>query len=139
MSTLLAICFVIVTIAVAAIAVATILVMQKFRKASEEFGRLAADGREWIHQVKLVTENAGDVVNTFQEVAPRLRRVVDRIESIGERTVDLSDAVLHEVETPVRTAVAVARGARIGALRLVELLTERFTRRSSYNGDIEYE
>ncbi len=139
MSVLLQICFVIVTIAVVAIAVATIRVMQHFRKATDDFSKLAEEGRQLIGQLKSVGEEAGEIVGAFRDVAPRVRRVVERFESIGERTADLSDAVIHEVEEPIRTAIAVARGVRFGALQLIEHLSQRFTGRSSTNGGRNYE
>jgi uncharacterized protein YoxC len=139
MSAFLQICFVIVTIAVVAIAVATIRVIQHFRKSSDEFLRMAQEGRQWIGQLRHVTHDAGEVVATFRDVAPRVRRVVERFESIGERTADVSDALLHEVETPVRTAVAVVRGVRFGAGRFIKRLTERFSGRSATNGGMGYE
>jgi len=134
MSTLLQICFVIVTIAVVAIAIATIRGMQNFRRALDEVSKLTLEGRQWIDQLRKVTYDAGEVVGTFRDTAPRVRRVLERFEAIGERTVGISDALLDEVEGPVRTAVAVARGVRFGALRLIEILGERFTGRSSTNG-----
>jgi uncharacterized protein YoxC len=134
MSTLLQICFVIVTIAVAAIAVSTIRAVQHFRRTSEEFAKLAIDARQWLQQVQGVTQSAGEIVGTFRDVAPRVRRVVERIEEIGERTVGISDAVLHEVELPVRQAVAMARGVRYGAQRFMELIGQRFSGRSATNG-----
>ena len=139
MSTLLQICFVIVTIAVVCIAAATIRVMQHFRKTSDEFSNLTREAHQWVDQLKVVTSEAGDIISSFREVAPRMRRVVDRFEAIGERTAMLSDAVLNEVEVPVRTAVAVARGVRYGAQQFVDRLTQRFTGRSSTNGGGNYE
>ena len=139
MSILLQICFVIVTIAVVAIAVATIRVMQQFRKTSDEFSRLAEDGRQWIDQLRGVTHDAGEVVSTFRDIAPRVRRVVERFETIGERTADLTENVIHEVEAPVRTVVAMVRGFRYGAQQLIGRLTERFTGRTSTNGGRYYE
>lgn len=139
MPTVLQICFVIVTIAVVAIAIATIRVMQQFRRTSDEFSSLTREARQWIDQLKAVTDDAGEIVTSFREVAPRLRRVMDRFEAIGERTAVLSDAVLREVEMPVRTAVAVARGVRFGAQQFVERLTKRFAGRSSSNGGRNYE
>ena len=139
MSVLLQICFVIVTIAVVAIAVATIKMMQHFRKASDDFSKLAEDGRQLIDQLKNVAQEAGEIVGGFRDVAPRVRRVLERFESIGERTADLSDAVIHEVEEPIRTVVAVARGVRFGALQLIERLSHRFAGSSSSNGGRNYE
>ncbi len=139
MSALLQICFVIVTLAVVAIAIATIKVMQHFGKASDEFSQLAVEGRDLIDQLKNVAREAGEIVGAFREVAPRVRRVMERFESLGERTMNLSDALIHEVEVPIRTAVAMARGVRFGALQLIGNLTRRFTGRSSTNGGINYE
>ena len=139
MSVLLQICFVIVTTAFVAIAVATIRVMQDFRRASDNFARLAEEGRQLIDQLRNVAQEAGDIVGSFRDVAPRVRRVVERFASIGVRTADLSDALIHEVEEPIRTAVAVARGVRFGALQLIERLSRRFTGRSSTNGGGNYE
>jgi len=65
--------------------------------------------------------------------------MVDRFESIGERTAALSDAMLHEVEEPVRAVLAVARGVRYGTRRFMERMTRRFTDRSANNGGTNYE
>jgi uncharacterized protein YoxC len=134
MSVLLQICFVIVTVAVAAIAVAVIGMMQHFRKTSDEFSELAREGREVIQQMRGVTQEAGEIIGAFRDVAPSLRAAVSRIETVGDRVASLAEAVVHEVEMPVRTAVAVARGVRFGALDLVGRLTHRFAGRTSTNG-----
>jgi hypothetical protein len=65
---------------------------------------------------------------------------VNRFQRIGDRAADLSTAVLNEIEGPVFTAVAVARGVRSGTAHLLDLLTGRFARRgSSINGDQDHE
>jgi uncharacterized protein YoxC len=134
MSTLLAVCLVTVTISVLALTVTVIRAMGHVRKASDELTKLSEEGRLLVDRVTVVARDAGEIVGTFREVAPRVRRVVEHIESIGERTVDLSDAVIQEVEGPIRTAIAVARGVRFGAKRLVEHWIERFSSRSGANG-----
>lgn len=134
MSVLLQICFVIVTISVVAIAVATIRMMQHFRKTSDAVNNLTLEGREVIVQLRGVVQEAGEIVSTFRDVAPRVRGMVSRFEELGERTLGLSEALIREVETPIRTAVAVARGVRFGAQELVGRLTERFVGRTSNNG-----
>ena len=69
-----------------------------------------------------------------------IRRVVDRFEALGERTADLSAAVLGEVEPPLRTAVAVARGMRSVTAYFLERLSHRFTHgRSATNGGSDSE
>src|SRR5207245_2209690 len=106
----------------------------QFRKASFEFARLSEEGRALIDRLDVVARDAGEIVGTFRELAPRVRRVVEHIEAIGERTVTLSDAVIQEVEAPLRTAIAVARGVRFGTRQLVEHWMERFTRHAGANG-----
>lgn len=139
MSVLLQICLVIVTIAVVAIAIATVRMMQHLRKASDEFSRLAEDGRQYIDQLRNVTHDAGEIVRTVRGIAPRMSRVVERFEAIGARTADLTENVIHEVEAPVRTVVAMVRGVRYGAQQLIDRLTERFSGRVSTNGGRNYE
>ena len=134
MSAILVTCFVIVTISVVAIAVATIRMMQHFRKTSDAVNNLTLEGREVIVQLRGVVQEAGEIVSTFRDVAPRVRGMVSRFEELGERTLGLSEALIREVETPIRTAVAVARGVRFGAQELVGRLTERFVGRASNNG-----
>ena len=131
MSALLQICFVIVTISVVAIAVATIRMMQHFRKTSDAVNNLTLEGRDVIVQLRGVVQEAGEIVATFRDVAPRVRGMMSRFEGIGERALGLSEALVHEVETPIRTAVAVARGVRFGALDLIGRLTDRFAARST--------
>ncbi len=122
-----------------AIAIATIKMMQHFRKTSDELSKVAEEGRALIDQLRNVAQDAGEIVGTFREIAPRVRRMVDRVEAIGNRAVTLSDAVIQEVEIPVRTAVALVRGVRYGAQQFVERITQRFTGRTSTNGGRNYE
>lgn len=137
MSNLLAVCVVIVTISVVAIAVMAIRIMSRVRRTSDELTRFSEEGRLLIGRLNLVAHDAGEIVGTFREVAPRVRRVVEHIESIGERAVDLSDAVMQEVESPIRNAIAVARGVRFGTQRLVEHWIERFSRSATNGGGLD--
>jgi len=134
MSVLLQICFVIVTIAIVAIAIATIKVTQHVRRSSDEFSMLAVETRKLIDQLGNVARDAQEIVNTFRDVAPRVRRVMDRFEAVGDRAVTLSDTLIREVEIPVHTLVALVRGFRYGARLLVGRLTQRFADRASTNG-----
>jgi len=139
MSAFLVICFVIVTISVVAIAVATIRMMQHFRKTSDAVNNLTLEGREVIVELRGVVQEAGEIVSTFRDVAPRVRGMVSRLEELGERALGLSEALMHEVETPIRTAVAVVRGVRFGTRQLIGRLTERFAGRGSTNGGSSHE
>lgn len=135
MPLLLEICFVIVTIAVLAIAIAIVRAVSRLGKTTEQIDALALEVREWVRQVKHVTSGAEDLVTSVREIVPPIRRVVGRFEAIGDRTAQLSDALLEEVERPVRTAVAVARGVRTGTAHFLERITNRFHRgRAATNG-----
>jgi hypothetical protein len=124
---------------VVAIAVATIRMMMHFRKTSDEVNQLTREGREVIVQLRGVVQEAGEIVGAFREVAPRVRGMVSRFEEVGERTLGLSEALMREVEIPIRTAVAVVRGVRFGAQEFIGRLTDRFTGRTSTNGGSSYE
>jgi uncharacterized protein YoxC len=134
MTALEQICFVIVTIAFVGIAVAMIKVMQHFRKASDEFSRIATEAFQLIDQLSTVAREAEKIVVTFGDIAPRVRRVMDRFEIVGNRAVALTDTVIQEVELPVRSVVALVRGFRYGARQLIDRLTQRFSGRVSTNG-----
>ena len=135
MPLLLEICFVIVTIAVVAIAIAIVRALSRVGKTTEKINELTDEARGWITQLKQVTSGGEELVISVKEVVPPVRRVVDRFEAIGERTAQLSDAILEEVERPVMTAVAVARGVRTGTAHFLERITNRFHRgRAATNG-----
>jgi uncharacterized protein YoxC len=135
MPLLLEICFVIVTIAVVAIAIAIIRALSRLGKITEQIDGLALEVREWVGQLKHVTSGAEDLVTSVREIVPPIRRVVGRFEAIGDRTAQLSGALLEEVERPLRTAVAVARGVRTGTAHFLERITNRFHRgRAATNG-----
>ena len=135
MPLLLEICFVIVTIAVVTIAIATVRALSRLGKTTEQINSLSLEVREWVGQLKHVTSGAEDLVVSARELVTPMRRVVGRFEAIGDRTAQLSDALLEEVERPLRTAVAVARGVRTGTAYFVERITNRFHRgRAATNG-----
>jgi uncharacterized protein YoxC len=135
MPLLLEICFVIVTIAVVAIAVAFVRALGRLGKTTEQIELLTQEVREWVGQLKQVTRGAEELVISAKDVVTPVRRIVDRFEAIGDRTARLSDAILEEVARPVMTAVAVARGVRSGTAHFLERITNRFHRgRAATNG-----
>ena len=133
MPVLIQICAVIVTIAVSTIAVS----MLRF---SARVSQLSEDIRLWLVQVRQVTGEAQEAIATVREIVQPVRRVVDRFERLGERTASLSSQLLDEVEAPIRTAVAVARGVRTGTAQFIERLTSRFKHgRPATDGGVRYE
>jgi len=137
MPVLLQICVVIVTLALGAIAIVTVRTMIRFERAADEVSQTAEMLQKSIAQMQNVTHEIHEVVASVADIAPRLRRTAARFEDLGERTARLSAAVLEEVEAPVRTAVAVARGVRIGSRILFDRLAHRIaSHRSPTNGGI---
>jgi hypothetical protein len=113
---LVQICVVVATLAAVAIAVATVRAMVCVERATNQFTK------------------------PWRRVVAPIRRVVERFEPLGEGAADLSAAVLGEVEPPLRTAVAVARGVRSGTAYFLERLSHRFTHgRSATNGGSDSE
>jgi uncharacterized protein YoxC len=126
MAVVLLICAVIVTIAIVAIAVATIRSSNRLVRAIDEIKVLSADVQQWVVQARLVTENAQGILTSVQETVQPLRRVAERLEDVGDRAASLSEAVLTELERPVFNAMAVTRGIRSGAAFFFNRLNFRF-------------
>ena len=139
MPLLLQICTVIVTMALLAIAAVTVRAMIHFEKAAKEFSRTADAVTESLAQVKDVTTEIHNVAISLGRVVPTIQGVVGRFEELGERTAELSNAVLDQVEPPIRTAAAVMSGVRSATSYLVRALTHPSTnRRSPTNGGIDH-
>jgi uncharacterized protein YoxC len=137
MPPLVQICVVIVTLAFVAIVVTTVFTMIRH---SETAARLSAAAQVSLAGVDRVVQDAQELLASVREIMPPVQRVVKRFERLGGRAADLSTAVLDEIEEPVLTAVAVARGVKTGAGHLLDLLTRRFAQpRSSNNGDQDHE
>lgn len=133
MPALIQICIVIATIGLLAIALMAVRMMTRFNKVTEELSQLAHVVRESALKFDLVTHEARALAASLRECVPPVLRVVDRFEVVGQRTADLSTALLEELELPVFTATAVARGVRSGAHHFLKRLMVRFTHRNSPN------
>ncbi len=137
MPTLVQICIVIVTLSIVAIVATTILAMIRLGEAA---ARLTSAAQDSMAQVERIVQETQELLASAREIMPPAKRVVTRFQQLGERAADLSNAVLNEIEEPVFTAVAVARGVKTGTGHLLDLLTRRIvTRRSSNNGDHDHE
>lgn len=105
--------------AVLAIAVVMVRAIYCVERATTQATRLSTDLQLWIREANTFTREAREAVASAHGLIPPIRRVVDRFETLGERTADLSAAALDEVELPLRTAVSVARGLRRGSAYLL--------------------
>lgn len=131
MPVLLQVCVVIVTMSFIAIAVVMVRAMARFEKAADDFSRTSEAVQKAMAQVQDITGEIHELVSSLATVAPHLQRIATRFEDLGERTARLSNAVLEEVEGPIKSAVAVAKGLRFGTKVLMDRLTQRFTQRQS--------
>jgi hypothetical protein len=140
MPLLIVISIVVASLAVVAIAVAALRTMTLAEKSTREVTKLSAEIHQWIGQANEFTREARETLASARGVIAPIRRVADRFEMLGERTADLSSAILGEIEPPVRTAVAVARGMRSMTTYFLERLSNRFTHgRAATNGGSEHE
>lgn len=122
-----------VAIAFVVLAIVTTRAMLRFDKSIERiverFSRTSEGVNQALLEVGKVTAEAREVVAAFSDIAPHLRRIVQRAEQVGDRAVNLSSMVLDEIEKPVRAAISLVRGVRSGTTSLLN----RFTRRH-HNG-----
>jgi len=140
MPALVQICIVILTVGLLAIVWMAVRMMARFNRTAEDVSQLSHAVRESAAQVDRVTHEAQALVASLRDCVPPVLRVVDRFEAVGQRTADLSSALLEEFELPVFTATAVARGVRSGANHFLRRLMQRFTHRNaSINGGSDNE
>jgi len=140
MPALIQICIVIVTIALLAIALMTVRMIDRFNKATEELKHLTQTVRQSAVKFDLVTGEAHGLMASLRDCVPPVLRIVDRFEAVGQRTADLTSTLLEELELPVFAAAAVSRGVKSGARHFLKRLIHRFTHRYlPMNGDHDHE
>jgi len=132
---LVEICVVVATLAVVAIAVATIRAMSRIEKATDQVAKLTAEFQPWIGQAHELTREARETVASVRGAIAPIQRVAERFETLGLRTADLTAAVLGEVGPSIDMAVAVARTLRSVTAPFLERLSNRVTHgRTATNG-----
>jgi uncharacterized protein YoxC len=149
MSPLLTLCAVVVTIAIAAIAIAVLRAMRSFELALDEFRKTADVARASIAEIDVVTRQIRElavsmesVVTPLKQTSQRIARIGERVALLGERAVRLSDAVLTQIESPVHQTVALMTGVRTGTQTLWSRLAGRITGRMGHatsNGGYRHE
>jgi uncharacterized protein YoxC len=135
--TTLSISVVIVTLAIVVLVAAAILAIIRLGQA---VAQTATAVQRSLAQLERTLHETNELLATVRVMTPAVQSVVGRFQRLGERAADISTAVLDEVEQPVFTAAAVARGVRTGTAHLIERLTRRIERRTpSHNGDLNHE
>ena len=137
MSVLMQTCAVVATLALVAMAIATIVAWFRLSEAAR---KLTAAAQDSSAQVERIAHDAHDLMDSVRVLMPPAQLVLRRFQTLGERAADLTTVALNEIETPLLTAVAVARGVRAGTSHLLGLLTRRYARtHTSNNGDQSHE
>lgn len=108
-----------VAIAIVALAVVAIRAIQRMDKATDEIVGTVRTISNTLSEVKPAVDDARQAIAKFGAIAPHLESVAKRFETLGHQVADVSETVVHEIETPLRTAAAVVRGVRTGTNHLV--------------------
>ena len=137
MTPLVQICIVIVTLAFVALVATTIRALFRL---GQEAARLTSAAQLSMAQVERIVLETQELLAAVREIVPPAQQVMHRFQHLGERAANLSNAVLDEIESPLLTAVAVARGVKTGTARLLDLLATRVAlHRTTHNGENSHE
>ena len=137
MTPLVQACIVIATLAFVALVATTIRALVGLGR---ETARLTSAAQLSMAQVERIVLETQELLASVRELIPPTQRIVHRFQHLGERAADLSTAVLDEIESPLITAVAVARGVKTGTARLFDLLASRVAlHTTTHNGDHDHE
>lgn len=138
MSPLIQACIVVVTLSAVAIAIVVIRAAMRLDQLSRDMMRAteqtAIAMQQSMADVQSVTRRIDAMVSALGQTVPAIHQVVHEFEHVGERASRLSNTVLEEIEAPIRTAVAVARGVRVGATSLMQALARHTHSTSNLNG-----
>ena len=139
MTVLLAVCAVVVTIAVAVIAIATVRAINRFENTAEEIQKTAEMLRGTIAQTETVIREVHELTDSLGQAVQPLRRAAGGIEHVTNRAVRVSSSILNEIEAPVRTTLALINGVRNGTRSLFGALTRRLqhTHTNGGYGDVQ--
>ena len=115
MPPLLAVCLVVTAAAQVAIAVVAIRALSKCNRATAELERSARALRDCASEVGAAGREVQEFVASLRDVVPPVRRAAEAFGMVSERAADLGNAVLDEVEVPVRRTMDLFRGVQAGA------------------------
>ena len=134
MTVLLAVCAVVVTIAITVLTIAAVRAINRFENTAEEIQKTAEMLRGTITQTESVIREVHQLTDSLGEVVPPLRRAAGGLEHVANRAVGISSTVLNEIEAPVRTTMALIHGVRNGTRSLFGALTRRMQHSHSNGG-----
>lgn len=124
------ICMVVVTIALAVLAVMVIRLMLQTKVLIETANRSLAELPALIETAKQTSARADDLLTAFAHITRFARAGASRFENIATRSSTLASTLLDEVEHPISELAGAIRGLRAGARFLVERWKARAGSRS---------
>jgi uncharacterized protein YoxC len=131
MPVILQVCAAVITLTFVILAIVVMRTMVRFERAADSFSKTAEEVRTAIADVKEATHEMLEVVNAWRETVQPVRGVANRIAELGNRATDLTSSIVEEVEIPVRRAVALTTGIRMGTSYFLDRVMERLGRRSN--------
>jgi uncharacterized protein YoxC len=125
MPVLIQVCAVVVTLAMVVIAFATMRATRRLEVAGQEFSRTAEVVRESVRKAEGVAREVQELAVALKSIAPPVRHAADQFGALAERVAEVSNAMLDEVESPIRTTLAVLTGVKTGTRSLFGALARR--------------
>lgn len=109
------ICMVLVTIALAVMAIMAIRLMAQIKVLIQNANISLAALPELIEDAKRTSARADELLVAFSQITRSAKASVSGIEAVATRTSDLASSLLDEAERPISTVVRAIRGIRFGA------------------------
>lgn len=121
---LLEICAVVVTVALVAIAVASIRAMKTFQRTADEATRTLAAGRKAAAEVRQIADSIRSIADEVQQSLDGLRKVKQQFADVRERATHLTRGSFAEMRETVREAAGSVRDGRQNATRVLHAARE---------------
>ena len=133
MPVLLQICIAILTVGMLVMVVASLRIMSLFGLVARDIHRTSLAVRESAARLDLIADEARTLMTSLDSCVKPVLRIANRFEGVGERVAELTTTLLEELEAPVFTVAALARGVRAGTQLLLGNLVHRISHRYSPN------
>ena len=134
MPVLLQVCAVVVTLAIAAIAIGVLRAIRTFTEVAADFGKTADVVRATVAEVDVVVRQIKELAGSMEGVVAPLKQSAENLGAVGNRAARISNALLDEVAKPISNTVALMSGVRMGTRSLIGALSRRLGHATSNGG-----
>lgn len=125
MPVIVQVCIVIITIALAAVAVAFIRSLGQLRSTAAQIERTMGRYEHAMPEFESALSDVRSVIGKLDSIAARADRLSEEFAVTGSRLAHASSLVVDEVVSPVTKIAALVRGVRTGATVLVGSVLKR--------------